>query len=661
MIYIGLVQPNYQVGPTELNAYYLPYSVGVLWAYAKNTISVKCEVTDWLFRRDPLQETAEKLSKNHIVAMSCYIWNRRYNYKLAKLIKQINPNVLIIMGGPEPPITNKKLFSDIVPHVDIMVKQEGEKAFALILENFNTPENFKNIPGLLLNVDGVAVDTGPSSRLTEHDMIYSPYLSGVYEKLMADNPDIEWNTTLETNRGCPYQCTFCDWGGLTYSKVKKINLQRVLDEIEWMGKNKIGATHIADANFGMFVDRDNMIVDKLLEVQAKYGHPYRTSTSWAKNQKSEVLAIAKKLMHSAFNDGLTISVQSLDDHTLKTIKRSNLEMNKISEICDEANAIGLPMSTEIILPLPGETLDTWKNGIIKLLDLGQHNGVQVYQTQVLENTELNLVQRKENKIEIMEAYGYMPNSTADNEECPESVSIVTETDSMPKNDVIKSYMFFWFINTFHVAGYAQLYARFLKKNQNLSYKTFYENLEKYIDGNSWYIKSKKIVESTYANWLEDGKPVTLKTGEVDTNHILMPFHSVMNIHVEENYDEVHQLVYSYVKNTYNIEKTIIEDLYTLSKNYVVNYGKIHSYPNYFKLRSNLIEYIFNHTVTELIEGTFTGTASYNENKSLPKISFLQNLYYSRRRAFGKTVLKQNTTEYLPNIIDNRQLELYNSV
>lgn len=657
MISIGLVQPNYQVGPTALNAYYLPYSVAILWAYAKHNINVECKITDWVFRRDPIEETAKRLAKNDIVALSCYIWNRNYSYTLAKLIKKINSKVLIIMGGPEPPITNSKIFIDFIPDVDIVVKQEGEKAFAAILNSFYNPDNFKNIPGLLLNVNGVAADTGPSVRLVEADMIYSPYLSGVFNDLMRDNPGIEWNTTLETNRGCPYQCTFCDWGGLTYSKVKKINLERVFAEIEWMGKHKIGMTHIADANFGMFVERDNLIVDKILEVQNKYGYPYRTGTSWAKNQKSEVISIAKKLMNGTFNNGLTISVQSMDDTTLKTIKRNNLEINKISEIYTEANSIGLPVSTELIMPLPGETLKSWKHGIIKLLDLGQHNGVEVFQTQALENTELNLVQKEVDQIKTIEAYGYMNNSQMGvTEECPESIAVIVETKTMPKQDVIQAYLYFWFINTFHVSGLTQLYARYLNKHQNIKYDIFYNKLETYLENNQWYKNAKQIVQDTYEKWLEDGQPTFIKVDEVGMNHLVMPLHTVMDIHSNETHLQIHEIVSEFIIKNFNIEGEILDDIEKLTRNYIVMFSKVKLYPNYLQLNSNIIDYIFDDATSNLVKGDFRAVATYNENTDLPKSVYLENLYFARRRAFGKTIFKQFDTNNYTKTIDNAQLE-----
>jgi radical SAM superfamily enzyme YgiQ (UPF0313 family) len=118
---------------------------------------------------------------------------------------------------------------------------------------------------------------------------------------------VEWNGTLETNRGCPFQCTFCDWGSLTYSKVKHFGLERVFDELEWMAQHRVGFISITDANFGMFPERDNLIADKIIEVQEQYGYPKTFSVAWAKNQKREVVDIVKKLLNApGFNQGLTL-------------------------------------------------------------------------------------------------------------------------------------------------------------------------------------------------------------------------------------------------------------------------------------------------------------------------------------------------------------------
>lgn len=249
---IAWVQPNFQQGPKELNAHYLPYSAGVIWSYALTDPWIKenFECTDMVWRRDAVEPLAEKLAQNDVVAFSTYVWNHQYNYTLARLVKQLNPNCLIIFGGPEPAITDKDIFRK-EPYMDLVICFEGEITFRKVIGAFEN-KNWEDIPGLLVNRDGEAVSTGEAKRIEALEDIPSPYLSGVFDKIVAENPDVEWNGTLETNRGCPFACTFCDWGSLTYNKVKHFDVQRVYDELEWMAKHRCGFISITDANFGMF-------------------------------------------------------------------------------------------------------------------------------------------------------------------------------------------------------------------------------------------------------------------------------------------------------------------------------------------------------------------------------------------------------------------------
>jgi len=264
---ISFVQPNFQQGPKEFNAYYLPYSAGVILSYAMGFEHIReaWEIDQLVWRREDIEELAPRLAKNDIVAFSTYVWNHRYNYKLARRIKEINPAVTIIFGGPEPAIEDPELFVK-EPFMDMVSKMEGEITFKRIMEDFDT--DFSHIPGLLINTPTGLVNTGDCARIDDLDQIPSPYLTGIFDQIIEDNPDVIWNATLETNRGCPYQCTFCDWGSLTYNKVKKFELTRVFHEMDWIGAN-CGFVTITDANFGMFVERDNMIVDKLIEVQKR--------------------------------------------------------------------------------------------------------------------------------------------------------------------------------------------------------------------------------------------------------------------------------------------------------------------------------------------------------------------------------------------------------
>ncbi len=174
---VSFVNPNFQQGPKEFNAYYLPYSPGILWSYVYQFehIQKHYELGEFIWRRDIIDEAVEKLSSSDIVGFSTYIWNRSYNTVLARELKKRNPDIFIFVGGPEPPITDKKFFERF-PFIDVAVKQEGEISFKKILETIMVPgSSLKAIPGLLINDNGTLVDTGPGVRIEQLDSIPSPY------------------------------------------------------------------------------------------------------------------------------------------------------------------------------------------------------------------------------------------------------------------------------------------------------------------------------------------------------------------------------------------------------------------------------------------------------------------------------------------------------
>ena len=98
MYKISFINPNFQQGPKEFNAYYLPYSVGVLWSYAEQFLNIKSkfELGEFIWRREMLDDAVNKLKDSDILAFSTYIWNKSYNYALAKRLKELNPNCLIM-------------------------------------------------------------------------------------------------------------------------------------------------------------------------------------------------------------------------------------------------------------------------------------------------------------------------------------------------------------------------------------------------------------------------------------------------------------------------------------------------------------------------------------------------------------------------------------
>ena len=632
---ISFVQPNFRQGPGGIAAY-LPYSCGLLWAHAQTNELVKVGVKlhRIIYNREPINQLAIELSKMDIVAFSTYVWNRNYNFTLAKKIKEINPNVLVIFGGPEPPISDSEIFSKWMPFTDLIVKSEGEFIFTKVLESRVLGRWYDLIPGLLINVNGEVLNTGNAVRIETLDDVPSPYLTGVFDDIMP--LENEWNGTLETNRGCPYKCTFCDWGSLTYSKVKQFGLTRVFHELEWMADNKIGYLDVADANFGIFVERDNMIVDKLIEVQKRTGYPYRTGWSWAKNQKSEVVAIAKKLINSGhFNNGLTISLQSLDENTLKTIKRNNLGINKISDIFEECRMMGVPLNTELIIGLPGETLESWIDTMFGVLEVGQHDSIEAWQAQILENAEMNLSQRESHTIRGQYVYDYFPNASDD--EAPEHSEIVVSTSTMDINEMIEAYKLSWFLITWHTGGFSQIAARFIRKYKGDTYKEFYTKFREFLQSDSFWKEEENTLNEIMMNWFDKGERIDTIVGPVRINASTNQYRTLFRVHSDERYKDMYDLLDRFI-NTYELPSDIRQDLLMLNKCVVAEQRNLIDYS--FNMNYNLLEYIIDmDSQLKEEETTIKITYPHDPIRSKDLAWFMESLFFARRRSFGKNFLE----------------------
>ena len=634
---VSFVQPNFQQGPKEFNAYYLPYSAGVILSYA---LSHKDVNTTWsldqlVWRREPIEELAPKLALNDLVAFSTYVWNHRYNYKLARRVKELNPACVIVFGGPEPAIEDPELFEK-EPFMDLVIKMEGEITFQRILAEFGS--DYMQIPGLLINRPTGLINTGDPERIGELDQIPSPYLTGIFDQLMATNPGVIWNATLETNRGCPYQCTFCDWGSLTYNKVKKFDLTRVFDELDWIGEH-CGFVTITDANFGMFVERDNMIVDKLIEVQKRWDKLSSFSMTWAKNQKNEVVDIVKKLITESpnFGQGLTVSVQSMDHDVLENIKRRNLDQHKIDEIfalCDRNN---IPVYTEVILGLPGETVATWKDAFWKIFRAGNHTGINILQAQLLENAEMNLLQKRMWKIDSVPVYDYMSGSYGDSD-LDECVDVVISTKDIPRDMMLDTLVWNSFIQTFHINGLTTYIARYLAKAHNIDYSKFYDDLYVWIEKDSWFQQQFAETRSYFENWMTVGRIDHPPIGNIQVFGWNLVHRTTLYMQQENRVNYVFDSVDKFVKSHYNIDSNIAEQLMQFQRNYVIDYRDMKSLPIAQEFEYDFLGYIL---YDSPLDTPTTYTFDTSEDKDMSLDRFLENMYFARKRNFGKTLITQN--------------------
>jgi radical SAM superfamily enzyme YgiQ (UPF0313 family) len=455
---------------------HIPYSVGLLWSYASQftRITDNYDLKGILFNKEPTQSAVQKIEDPDVIGVSIYTWNYNYSIKLIEEVKRQYPDCTVIVGGPGIPNDpdKAKVFMRTNPEVDFMVHHEGEVVFTDLLDSLLDPLGLdhKDIPSIVYRDDHQIKQNTGSGRIDDLGTIPSPYLTGVFDDLINEyknNTDIVLNGVMETNRGCPFQCTFCDWGGLTFQKLKKFDIDRVKKEIAWFGVHEVEMIVNADANFGIFKDRDLRIAEHIVSTNKQFGYPKMFDTNYNKNNSELVLQIANTL--STINRRFTVALQSTHEPTLNAIKRGNLETSDLDKILEIAKRNNVVVSTELITGLPLETLDSWKQGIATMIEKGIM--VEALPLSLLENSEMNDPAYRA-KYGMITHNSELPFGSY----VPEYQDVITSTSTISHEEMAELWMFNWITNSMHSLGFTHLISRYMHDHHGISYIDFYDQL-----------------------------------------------------------------------------------------------------------------------------------------------------------------------------------------
>lgn len=476
---VYLAQVNNRFGDQA----FLPYSVGVIQAHCQRQqdLAENFSFQEFIFLRENVDHLARRLQDPRVLGISCYIWNWEYCRALARAVRSAHPDCLIVMGGPQVPLDSKDFFT-LNPAVDILVHHEGEFAFADILrESLLAAPDYSRIAGLSVRGEnGECIRSGPREAVKDVNQLASPYLDGTFDTLM--NLPYRWNASHETNRGCPYSCTFCDWGSAVFTKLRHFDDDRLMSELEWFGRNRIEILYNCDANFGI-VPRDIGLAKKLAEVRSDTGYPVQFRPSFAKKSGPAVFRIAQVLQQVGLQRGITLSMQSMSDDCLTVIKRRNIKQDNLTELLNLYRRHNMPTYTELILGLPGETLESFRRGVSRLFAAGQHEGLLIYLCELLPNSEMATPRyRALHAIRTTRLPMLLGYATPSADDVQEYFDVVIETATLPFEDWQRCFMLAWAVQCFHCLNITQALAMFFWSEFGLEYHVFYEELMAFAAG-----------------------------------------------------------------------------------------------------------------------------------------------------------------------------------
>ncbi|MBF0153708.1 MAG: hypothetical protein HQL64_08215 [Magnetococcales bacterium] len=354
-----------------------PLNIGYVGSYARQLLPGELDVR--LFKRPELLIEALRHEQPAVVGLSHYVWNSNLNRHIYNVVKALHPQTLTVGGGPNFTDLNANTpgamaFFARQPTCDAYVLNQGEVGFAALLQRFlecgADVRRWRQEPtaGSLVNADGQGSAVHVTSALPpliDLDAIPSPYLTGMLDPFFAE----PMTPILETNRSCPYRCTFCAWG-IGAGKLTRFSDERVFAEIDYVGQRcrKAMNLFLADANFSI-LPRDEKIAEKLYASHRQHGFPGHCSIQWNKGNPERVMRVAKALR--GLSD-ITATLQSNNPKVLEAIQRTNLPLEKVEEI---VSVLGsgqekITVFSELILGLPEETLASHMAANRLLMDKG---------------------------------------------------------------------------------------------------------------------------------------------------------------------------------------------------------------------------------------------------------------------------------------------------
>lgn len=351
----------------EVNVYdrMVPLVSGYLQAYACADTALQKEFLfdKYTTTRDTSSADIAKALAGHsadIYAFSCYLWNIGLVKTLLRLLMEARPEARFLLGGPQVMDHASDVLSPPSERM-FVCNGEGERTFANFLRaSTEARPDYAGVRGLSFYRDGTLVTTEREDRTHELDEIPSPYQLGLFD-------DIYHIGVIETNRGCPFRCGFCFWGAATNDKVVKFSADRILADISWISRKQIPFLYLADANWGM-LKRDIGISEHIAKCKKNHRNPVFVYFSAAKNSPRRVTEITKIFKSVDLLNAQPISMQSLSAVSLDRVDRTNIKLSAYEALQSGLNEQKMSSFIELIWPLPGETLDSFKDGIQSLCE-----------------------------------------------------------------------------------------------------------------------------------------------------------------------------------------------------------------------------------------------------------------------------------------------------
>ncbi|MGL4663176.1 MAG: DUF4080 domain-containing protein [Culicoidibacterales bacterium] len=364
------------------NAKYIHTSLALRWLYV-----VSKDIHDIDFKEYTIKDSIESIADDilsqeiDVLGISVSIWNVRQTKELTALLKQLKPELIIILGGPEVGYETEYFINNW--NIDYIVSGEGEFVLQQLLTKLKEGSDVDSIHVASKKRPQAHPAQAPIELLETYE---SPYM------LERDKESAKHRVIyFETSRGCPYNCQYCL--SSLEKGVRYFSQEYTSRQLAYLFESEVKTVKFLDRTFNLKQDHTLFIFDTIKQLyNQKTICQFEIYADLLKPQMMDTLATFPKNFLR-----FEIGIQSTYDLTNKTVKRMQ-NFDKIAQSVNRLHQDGVvDLHLDLIAGLPYETYDRFQQSFNEVFEL-KAKELQLGFLKMLRGTKLR---------DQAELYGYL--------------------------------------------------------------------------------------------------------------------------------------------------------------------------------------------------------------------------------------------------------------
>lgn len=334
---------------TTLNAKYIHASFGLRYLMANlGPLRQRAELAEFDINQRPIDIVGKLLARNpRIIGFGIYIWNAAPSTEVIAILKRVRPDILVVLGGPEVSYETEQ--QKIVDLADYVITGEADLKFAELCSNLLDEKSAQR---------RLAMSKVTPADLPDFSRIVLPY------NLYSDDDIAHRIIYVEASRGCPFTCEFC-LSSLDIP-VRQVPLAALLDDLQRLLDRGVKQFKFVDRTFNLNVSVSHAILEFFL---ARYqpGHFFHFEMI------PDRLPEALREVIARFPPGalqFEVGIQTFNEDVGALIKRRQNYQRLEDNFRYLRGRTGVHIHADLIIGLPGETLESFAAGFDRLVALG---------------------------------------------------------------------------------------------------------------------------------------------------------------------------------------------------------------------------------------------------------------------------------------------------